>query len=85
MLCFFIWGGTLRAGTSRYKQDKGREQAPAKYFGDVLCVDKQAAEQPSTTTSGAAPLGLRVFLPFLCSLYPCVFYFLRKTCSNDAP
>src|SRR5215467_7595473 len=33
--------GRSAAGTSRYKQDKGCEQAAAEYFGDMLQVDKQ--------------------------------------------
>jgi len=79
-----------------YKQDKGGEQAAAEYFGDVLWVDKQAGGAPyhnlgcltSTQARFCAPVAFAevpVFFPFLCSLYPCVFFLLDEAHSNDAP
>ena len=47
--------GTLRAGTSSYKQDKGGEQVAAEYFGDRHRVDKQLGNQVQTGRPGAAP------------------------------
>ena len=37
----FSESGTLRAGTSSYKQDRGGEQVAAEYFGNMVWVDKQ--------------------------------------------